>query len=451
MKEKAIIYDLYETKCYKNQYINTLKNNGYVETIFKSNKGNTEPNLIYENTETNYKTRKLAIIPATHKLPIKCDGELIIELEPITNGDQFVYIVIPLVSSSKGETTILDKLIEQDFDNELAINLNDMITSEKCYANKKGLVFIMDDAIQVSNDFKEFKQPPQKYFAKYDKDNYFKNALTRGSDIPNITGEAEKGGETIREGLANNTSKDKTCKLLGTDGSKVETSTYSLPTNSLLANKMSELNVLATATNYLGFFMIAVLMFIITPFIYKITALQLVHNEPTTTDIKAKPGILKGLDILLRVLFLLFPTYLIISGIGLKNNLLTVVGFFISLFIVIGIVVIEMKKGSDPKTFSLYTGDDINSINTNWWHSVKKAYNLYKDKYNYIGTVWIGLMIFSLILLLPMALKKVYYPKGSSKKNMDVFGIIFGGIAFFSLFLIPLFTSTSSNKVAPSG
>ena len=441
MKEKAIIYDLYETKCYKNQYINTLKNNGYVETIFKSNKGNTEPNLIYENTETNYKTRKLAIIPATHKLPIKCDGELIIELEPITNGDQFVYIVIPLVSSSEGEPTILDKLIEQDFDNELAINLNDMITSEKCYANKKGLVFIMDDAIQVSNDFKEFKQPPQKYFAKYDKDNYFKNALTRGSDIPNIT------DEPVKEGFG-----EKKCSLLGTDGSKVETSTYSLPTNSLLANKISELNVLATATNYLGFFMIAVLMYIITPFIYKITALQLVHNEPTTTDIKEKPGILKGLDVLLRVLFLLFPAYLIISGLGLKNNLLTVVGFFIFLFIVIGIFVIEMKKGSDPKTFSLYTGDDINSIDTNWWHSVKNAYNLYKDKYTYIGTVWIGLMIFSLILLLPMALKKVYYPKGSSKKNMDVFGIIFGGIGFFSLFLIPLFTSsTKSNKVTPSG
>ena len=295
MKEKAIIYDLYETKCYKNQYINTLKNNGYVETIFKSNKGNAEPNLIYENTETNYKTRKLAIIPATHKLPIKCDGELIIELEPITNGDQFVYIVIPMVSSSEGEPTILDKLIEQDFDNELAINLNDMITSEKCYANKKGLVFIMDDAIQVSNNFKEFKQPPQKYFAKYDKDNYFKNALTRGSDIPNITGEAEKGGETIREGLANNTSEDKTCKLLGTDGSKVETSTYSLPTNSLLANKISELNVLATATNYLGFFMIAVLMYIITPFIYKITALDIIKKD--TSNKTDKPGLLKGLDL----------------------------------------------------------------------------------------------------------------------------------------------------------
>ena len=159
MKEKTIIYDLYETKCYKNQYIKTVKNNGYVETIFKNNKGNAEPNLIYENTETNYKTRKLAIIPATHKLPVKCSGELIIELEPITNGDQFVYIVIPLVSSSDGEATILDKLIDQDFDNELAINLNDMITSKKCYANKKGLVFIMDEAIQVSNDFKEFKQP----------------------------------------------------------------------------------------------------------------------------------------------------------------------------------------------------------------------------------------------------------------------------------------------------
>ncbi len=429
MKEKAIIYDLYETKCYKNQYINTLKNNGYVETIFKSNKGNTEPNLIYENTETNYKTRKLAIIPATHKLPIKCDGELIIELEPITNGDQFVYIVIPLVSSSEGEPTILDKLIEQDFDNELAINLNDMITSEKCYANKKGLVFIMDDSIQVSNDFKEFKQPPQKYFAKYDKDNYFKNALTRGSDIPNIT------DEPVKEGFG-----EKKCSLLGTDGSKVETSTYSLPTNSLLANKMSELNVLATATNYLGFFMIAVLMFIITPFMYQITALDLIKKY-TSAD-KDKPGLLKGLDLALRVIFLLFPAYLIISGLGLKNNLLTVVGFFLFLFIVIGIFVIDLKKGSDPAEFALMSSP-TNDVIMNMSYVSNKLYeiiNIFEKKGQHIGIIWIVLMIFSLILLLPMALKKVYYPKGSSKKNMDVFGIIFGGIAFFSLFLIPLFT-----------
>ncbi len=429
MKEKAIIYDLYETKCYKNQYINTLKNNGYVETIFKSNKGNAEPNLIYENTETNYKTRKLAIIPATHKLPIKCDGELIIELEPITNGDQFVYIVIPLVSSSEGEPTILDKLIEQDFDNELAINLNDMITSEKCYANKKGLVFIMDDSIQVSNDFKEFKQPPQKYFAKYDKDNYFKNALTRGSDIPNIT------DEPVKEGFG-----EKKCSLLGTDGSKVETSTYSLPTNSLLANKMSELNVLATATNYLGFFMIAVLMFIITPFMYQITALDLIKKY-TSAD-KDKPGLLKGLDLALRVIFLLFPAYLIISGFGLKNNLLTVVGFFLFLFIVIGIFVIDLKKGSDPAEFALMSSP-TNDVIMNMSYVSNKLYeiiNIFEKKGQHIGIIWIVLMIFSLILLLPMALKKVYYPKGSSKKNMDVFGIIFGGIAFFSLFLIPLFT-----------
>lgn len=431
MPDKTIIYDLYETKCYKNQYINTLKNNGYIETIFKNNKGDAQPNLIYENTETNYKTRKLAVIPSTHKLPVKCDGELIVELEPITNGDQYVYIVIPLVSAAGEDATVIDKLIDQDFTNELSINLNEIITSKKCYVNKKGLVFIMDEAIQVSNDFKEFKEPKQKYFAKYDKDNYFKNALTKGSDVPDITGGQDAGNGPVVEGM-----ETKKCRLLGTDGSKVETSTYSLPTDSLLANKLSELNVLSTATNYLGFFMIAVLMYIITPFIYNITAIR---QADQVSDNTGKASALKGLDFVYRLIFLLLPAYLIISGLGLKNNLLTVIGFFLFLFITIGIFVIELKKGSDPKTYALCEAAQIHTIDTSFSYVTKNMWEVFKNHIHVLGGVWVVVLIISFVILLILGMKKVYYPKGSRKKNMDFFGVLFGGIALFSIPLIPLF------------
>jgi hypothetical protein len=435
MSEKTIIYDLYETKFYKNQYINTLKNNGYIEIIFKNNKGETQPNLIYENTETNYKTRKLSIIPTIHELPVKCDGELLIELEPITNGDQFVYIVIPLKTERTIKSTKIDKLIDQDFNDELPIDLNKLITSRKCYANKKGIVFIMDKPIQVYNDFKEFNKPKKSYFAKYNENNYYKNDITKNINNEEIEEIEETEGFVpfFSKNIENMENKQviTECTPIGAHGETIEQSTYSLPTGSMLANKLGEMNVLATASNYFAFFVIIIIVYLTAPFFYQTTVLELAKKQPQDEQAST----LKGLDLVFRMIYLGFPVFLTIMGLALKQNLLSTIGFLIFLFITIGIFVIELKKSQSD----IYTlGGNANTI-TNVGVVYTLLQTIFEKNLNGIITIWMAFIIVMLIILVVLASKKIYYPKDSKKKNYKFFGVLWGGLVTFSLPLIALY------------
>ena len=206
------------------------------------------------------------------------------------------------------------------------------------------------------------------------------------------------------------------------------------------------MNVLSTATNYFIFFGITILVYLVAPFIYETTVIPIAKSQSN------KASILKGLDIIFRVVWILLPFYLVIIGISTKQNLVTTIGFFMFLFIIIGIFVIDLKKGQDIVRYSLGENIESNSLDKkNELVNIGETFNilievLTKNLKGIFG-LWIGIIIISMIILVILASQKIYYPKGSLKKNYSFFGIIWGAIFIFSLPIIVLFLSQfQSNK-----
>ena len=111
-QNKQLIYDYYETPVYVNQYEKNLQKDGYIKLPFTSYKSETHPNLVINNQK--YKTTNLYILANSHNTAY--DGELILEHMPITNGNEKVYVCIPLKTQpGNSEQTAIDKIISGTF------------------------------------------------------------------------------------------------------------------------------------------------------------------------------------------------------------------------------------------------------------------------------------------------------------------------------------------------
>jgi hypothetical protein len=198
--------NLYETVMYLNQFAKTRAMGGYIKIPYFMPSGYVKPHgtLITSSETFQYKCKNLYIFKVTHNILMDkpADGELIIEMEPVSGNTGLLYVCFLLknIRYSNSEPSSLDKLISASenppqmytsYNFHLQPYVND--TPKKIIYNS-GIdnVIIYSTPIEIAEiDFTNFQTAPLELFAPYPVVDY------------KILYKMEGGQEGFQEGIDN--------------------------------------------------------------------------------------------------------------------------------------------------------------------------------------------------------------------------------------------------------
>jgi len=357
-QEKQIIYDYYETPVYVNQYEKNLKKDGYIKLPFTSYKSETHPNLVINNQK--YKTVNLYVLANSHNTAY--DGELILEHMPITNGNEKVYVCIPLkTQSGNSEQTTIDKIISGTFRANLEVNLNPLLVTKIGKITSEGNVIYFYDPILISTPFYAFANTDNLLFpALSEYDDYEEIGVSRKSNI--IEGfkldSADSNGKdsgnpatTIGDNLAIVGDMVFECANVDVDSS---TETIDLiPAGGDFSKNFAVNQLQSTTINFFSFVIIVCIAAFISPMIYRSVFVSFIDKVIDTHE--DKPGNLKTFDVIIFVFLLGYSIYMVTAGIGgtNPNTVLTSCGIIFFIFLFLSTGVIMMLKESNPGVYKL--------------------------------------------------------------------------------------------------
>lgn len=372
---QLIHYHYYNTKLYKNQYEKTIKNGGYIKIPFINARSTTNPNLIYNPTQTKYATKTIYIMPKNHMFPGNHDGELIIEHAPITNSDTPVYSCI-LLKTKEGiaEETVVDKIINQSFDPYLEVRLDDFVQFNKvCMVNNFHNVFLFPSPILISSRLDNMSLPKDTLFSNYDKTQYTTVDL-HATDAP------------IMEGLA-------IMDCVPVDMNDKRTETIEMTTV-----KGKENIYLMTLINFLIFTIMTIGGWYGVPALYKEFIKPFIKNDATPST--ANISNIIGLTIPLMILCLILPIMLLIFGVIIRSSMISGLGGYLFVVIIISNFLIYINNKST-----------IFGTDMNWLDSIKQIY--WSLFFKFDASTYIPLFIAFIFLIIIITL----YTTKSLDKN----------------------------------
>ena len=338
---KQLTHDYNETPVYVNQYEKILQKDGYIKLPFTSYKSETHPNLVINNQK--YKTTNLYVVANSHNTAY--DGELILEHMPITNGNEKVYVCIPLkTQSGNSEQTTIDKIISGTFRANLEVNLNPLlVTNKTCKITSNGNIVYFSDPILISTPFYAFANT----------DNLLFPALSEYEDYDEVTIQRYTGSlqTTSKEGFQENMDDVFECSNVDIDSS-AETVDL-IPAGGDFSKNISINQLQSTTVNFFGFVIILCIAAFISPMVYRSVFVSFIDKVIETHE--DKPGNLKTFDVIIFVFFLSYSIYMVSAGIGgtNPNTVLTSCGIIFFIFLFLSTGVIMMLKENNPGTYRL--------------------------------------------------------------------------------------------------
>jgi len=339
-QNKQIIYDYYETPVYVNQYEKNLQKDGYIKLPFTSYKSETHPNLIINNQK--YKTVNLYILVNSHNTSY--DGELILEHVPITNGNDKMFVCIPLkTQSGNSEQTAIDKIISGSFRANLEVNLNPLLVTNKLgkiTSNENAIYF--SDPILISTPFYAFANT----------DNLLFPALSEYDDYEDVNIQNDSLQTTSKEGFQENM-EDTVFECANVDVDSSAETVDLIPAGGDFSKNISINQLQGTTVNFFAFIIVLCIAAFISPMVYRSVFVSFIDKVIETHE--DKPGNLKTFDVILFGFFLFYCIFMVNTGINgtTPNTVLTSCGviFFIFLFLSTGVIV--MLKESNPGVYKL--------------------------------------------------------------------------------------------------
>jgi hypothetical protein len=445
---KKLEYDYYDTTIYSNQYNKTLVNGGYVQLPFVNSKSVLNPNLTYANKK--YKISEIYVLKKTHVIEdANYDGELIIVHTPTTNGAQPIYSCI-LLKTIYGiqEENDIDRLIKQSYQSSLVINLNNVLSHNTSFlTNPDNSVFIFKSPVLVTTRFDNFSDTPNKLF-NYTNDFREHKMVESFGNIQEGFQEGARGRNRrrnknrkrdpmtfdIKSPFTGKTGSQKIdiknayleCNPTGSSKSTIEM--YQIPVAGGLSKDLGKVGILTTTLHFFVFLIISVLIVLVSPVVYKIGMVDLVSKS--IIDSNKKPGSLKTFDTFMLAILILFSVLVCISGIRTKNQVLTSLGVFSFIIIMISTCVIFYYKTLDPIKYGLI-GPDIGETGHNS-EFISLFFRTMKENMGSFMKLFIIFLTIYLIVVLVLHSKK-RFSKDKKKNNkirnsLLIIGILYGFI-----------------------
>jgi hypothetical protein len=423
-------------------YTNTFSNGGYIEIPYNSPAATIKPNATYiDNINvTNYKTKTLYIFKPSHVIQdpidssktIAYDAEMVIKMEPITNGgSNFLYLCF-LLTWYRDD----NKTPENDIDRIIVNSINPSKRYKRAQFNLQPLIDSNQNKIVYKNDDTTFIIFTKKINIKEINGFTFINesyktidtALFVGLSLysndykiitPNIT-------EGFKEGAAG-TTKIMTCTPINT-GEPTEKDNAMVYTNTDSGTKSTSRAIL------LGIVITIVIIFIgifgVPPVYF-----SLMNSNNLT------PGERKIYNIVFVVCLTVLGLYIGFNG--LKNDPVNqpLAGGIILIFVVLSVLGIRLHN---EKLTAIGCGDLVSESMSPGLTAIMKKWN---QIYKYVLGCWVLLIIFFIIIVFAFVKKRKFptlrrkskaYINNLSKILLRV-GIIYGFvfISLIALFVTP--------------
>jgi protein-S-isoprenylcysteine O-methyltransferase Ste14 len=332
--EETVKYNFYRTVFYKSIYEKTMAKNEMVHApyISKSN----EPNLIFLNQ--TYVCKTLYITKKIHSIKgVEYDATMTIELKSNTNQESPVYVCFPLKTGAKLQTP-MDKVLEGKEDAVLI--LNDYITSKTAihYENNdlvKSHVIVLTTPILVSSTFSNIREIPI-YLAGYAK-------KYKTVSLEPILGNVVEG---FKEG---NTDMAGYCVPISETDPNISNNML-LQMDSNLVENNSKMSSLTTAFNFMMFFVMTLVVVFFIPSLYDMMFIQLVKDNVTFTP-QSRLNRIYAIDVSISVFLFTLSIIFINFGILKNDQMYTIAGFFVFLFFVGSLIIIQYQRIMNPEKF----------------------------------------------------------------------------------------------------
>ena len=326
-------YNYYRTAIYKNQYSNTIANSRYVKVPvhYRTN----EPNLSF--LENGYIATSLSVVQKIHIVDgVDYDASLVIEHRSITNQADPFYVCLLLKHGATSRTPI-DDVIDGKRDVDLVLNSIIESSNAILYENMfvtKSRVAVFVTPIIVASSFPEMR-PGDNYIAPY-------------SDVfSTVRVEPILGGsstvEGFQEGLGTTQMAGYCTPISETDPDAMNATTIMMDANSGLAENATVNATLHTASNFFGFFLLMLFAVFAAPAAYRYLLLDLVLDNDTFTP-QMKLNRMSAVDMATAVIFFAFAFSFINYGVANTNTGALVTGFYVFLFFLTSMIVLQYKR-----------------------------------------------------------------------------------------------------------
>jgi len=423
-------------------YTNTFSNGGYIEIPYNSPAATIKPNATYiDNVNvTNYKTKTLYIFKPSHVIQdpidssktIAYDAEMVIKMEPITNGgSNFLYLCF-LLTWYRDD----NKTPENDIDRIIVNSINPSKRYKRAQFNLQPLIDSNQKKIVYKNDATTFIIFTKKINIKEINGFTFINESYKTIDTALFFGLSLYSNDyklispDITEGFkegADDTTKIMTCTPINTgeptekDNSMVYTNTDSGTTSTSRAILLGI--VITIVIIFIGIFGVPPVYF------------SLMNSNNLT------PGERKIYNIVFVVCLTVLGLYIGFNG--LKNDPVNqpLAGGIILIFVVLSVLGIRLHN---EKLTAIGCGDSASESMSVGLTAIMKKWN---QIYKYILGSWVLLIIFFIIIVYAFVKKRKFdtllgksdaYIRNLSKILLRV-GIIYGFvfISLIALFVTP--------------
>jgi len=166
-------------------YAKNLQNGGYIQIPYVCPGGTLKPNATFVDnlTSKKYKTANLYIFNATHMIEnISYDAEMVIELNPITNGGEKLYLcfLLSCQRNNKLKLNEIDNIIVHSMKMKTykhnSFNLQPLIDNNQqkiFYKSNTDRVVIFTKPIKIKEyDFSNYSKIPSNMFISFPTDDY---------------------------------------------------------------------------------------------------------------------------------------------------------------------------------------------------------------------------------------------------------------------------------------
>ena len=319
----------------------------------------SESNLFYTSNgvRTDYKHKKIYIhqlihyniqgITTTDNNNIV--GELIIEHDSLTRPEKIYTCYLlktkPMLLKDENEIDKILSMPDKEADN-LDVDLNAIIPQqENCiiYEDKGNKVFVFTSPILINTASKEkivnnFSFTTDLFDISPKKEGF----VSRASSLL----EGMSNDDTVviaRNNISKRDDEEIYIDCNPTGVSEEEVNMYNVPINSKMASQSQESDYMKTTVNYGLFMLTALVSYIIVPLFYKNVVIDISTVE-FKTDIIKRFDRIRSADVLIGIAFLIIISALFGAGASENDMYSTTVAMFMSVFYILSVALIQLKK-----------------------------------------------------------------------------------------------------------
>jgi hypothetical protein len=412
----SVQYNYYPTTFYKNQFQDKIEKNGFIKIPYSSK--SNQPNIAVFST--GYVTKNLYITTPIHRIKdVEYDAELIIEHLPLTNFTDPLYTCF-LLKTKSGLRTDIDKLIEGSTEGDVVLEMNKYITKQKAviYKNnylESSLVAVFTLPISVGSIFTNLKPADGVSLAPYvneydvlftepilgrvvegfDKnstkavktsspqtDDSLSGTLDYGLTSPNKTDGNVSMTTMVTDSSTGPVTIAGYCQPIDeTDPNIAQTAGVIIPMDGNKIKNDAASSTIKTMLNFFGFFVLVITAVFVTPIAHKILIVELIMDNETFSA-QNKLNRTNAADVYTGALLFGFAIAFINYGILNNTPLATVIGFYVFVFFIASVIVLQYQRIFDPATYlNQFTTKGVTpsfeNVEMDWGFFTDNIFNLF--------------------------------------------------------------------------